>query len=177
MAAVGATLWFSGAAGAALRGLLELSPAHAVVSPGATLAPTLRAEVLAGMKGRAFASSADVVSYALEVSRAKLHFGMDHSTSLRFGEAEREGNCIEYAHLFGEVVELVAKEAKIDMKVRVVRSRASMRWMTSSTGGDAGVARTARRARGECCASAGADTPRESEVMTAARKRERIARA
>ncbi len=126
MAAVGATLWFSGAAGAALRGLLELSPAHAVVSPGATLAPTLRAEVLAGMKGRAFASSADVVSYALEVSRAKLHFGMDHSTSLRFGEAEREGNCIEYAHLFGEVVELVAKEAKIDMKVRVVRSRATL---------------------------------------------------
>lgn len=124
--ALGASLWWSGAPGASARTLLELSPQHVVANPKAKLDPTLRKEVLDGMKGRAFAGGNDVVAYALEVTGAHLHFGMAHKTSLAFTTAEREANCVEYAHLFGEVAELVAKEAKVDLKIRVVRSRATL---------------------------------------------------
>lgn len=124
--AAAAGLWFSGAPGAVARRLLELSPRHVVAQPKAKLDAALRKEVLEGLRGRTLATRGDVVDYALEVTRAHLHFGMDHGTSMAFTTGDREANCIEYAHLFATVAEIAAKESKVELKVRVVRSRATL---------------------------------------------------
>jgi hypothetical protein len=120
-----ATFWWGGPAGALAHSLLELSPQHVVSKTKAELDPALQKEIIDGMRGRSIKTADDVVAYALEHSRAQLHFGMAHKTSLRFG-AEREANCVEYAHFFAKVTAIVAKEAKIDLRVRVVRSKATM---------------------------------------------------
>lgn len=121
-----ATFWWAGPAGALAHSLLSLSPQHEVAKPNAKLDPALRKSIVDGMKGRTFATAADVVAYSLEQSRAQLHFGMTHKTSFSFGPKEREANCVEYAHFFAQVTALVAKEANIQLSTRVVRSRASV---------------------------------------------------
>jgi hypothetical protein len=121
-----ATFWWTGPAGALAHSLLELSPQHVVTKPAAKLDPALKTSIIEGMKGRSIKTAADVVAYSLERSRAQLHFGMAHKTSLQFSAKEREANCIEYAHFFAQVAAVVAKEANVELSARVVRSRASV---------------------------------------------------
>ncbi len=74
---------------------------------------------------RADAASVDaLVRFALRVTGARLHFGLEHQTTLEFGEKEREGNCIEYAHLFATVFNRAAERKRIPARASVVRSDA-----------------------------------------------------
>jgi hypothetical protein len=59
---------------------------------------------------------------ALDATGRRLHFGLQHATSLSFDDAEREGNCIEYAHLFAAIFEKAARRAHLDAHAFVVHS-------------------------------------------------------
>ncbi len=70
-------------------------------------------------------SSADeLVRFSLGVTGAHLHFGLEHKTTLKFGLKEREGNCIEYAHLFATVFNRAAERRKIAARAFVVHGDA-----------------------------------------------------
>lgn len=63
-----------------------------------------------------------MLRFALDATGRRLHFGLGHRTSLAFDETEREGNCIEYAHLFGTVFERAAARVHLDARAFVVHS-------------------------------------------------------
>ena len=59
-----------------------------------------------------------------------LHFGLEHKTTLRFGRKEREGNCVEYAHLFATVFNRAAGRKQVAARAYVVRSDARVLGVT-----------------------------------------------
>jgi hypothetical protein len=63
----------------------------------------------------------EVLALALDATAARLHFGLGHRTSLAFG-AEREGNCVEYAHLFAALFERARARAHVGARAFVVHS-------------------------------------------------------
>jgi len=67
-------------------------------------------------------SAEEVIAAALDETSRRLHFGLSHRTTLHFGSAEREGNCIEYAHLFASLVRRFGHDAGLDVTATVVRS-------------------------------------------------------
>jgi hypothetical protein len=56
------------------------------------------------------------------VTDESLFFGLDHRTTLTFTVGEREGNCIEYAHLFAHVFNQAAKRAGLRATASVIHS-------------------------------------------------------
>ena len=66
----------------------------------------------------------NLVSFALRMTAGALHFGLVHRTSLSFDGAEREGNCVEYAHLFASI--LNREHGSVDARAWVVRSDAKV---------------------------------------------------
>jgi hypothetical protein len=71
--------------------------------------------------GARVSSIDDAVAMALAITGEHLRFGLNHPTTLSFDEP-RAGNCVEYAHLFGTVLEEVARRAALTARVHVVRS-------------------------------------------------------
>ncbi len=67
-------------------------------------------------------SAEELIAVALDETSRRLHFGLSHRTTLQFGSAEREGNCIEYAHLFASLVRRFGRDAGLDVTATVVRS-------------------------------------------------------
>jgi hypothetical protein len=65
-----------------------------------------------------------LVRLSLDIAGADLRFGLDHATTLRFGSKEREGNCVEYAHLFATVFNRGAVKKRLVARAYVVRSDA-----------------------------------------------------
>ena len=82
---------------------VSLRPPHHVRAAAAKLAPALAREVDARIQQASPASVDDALRFSLEATAARLHFGLDHRTTLAFGAKEREGNCIEYSHLFAAI--------------------------------------------------------------------------
>ncbi len=101
-------------------GLLYGAP-HRVVTPSATLSRELAGRVDERAAREPAADVDAAIAQALEVTGSTLHFGLGHPTSLSFSE-EREGNCVEYAHLFATVFGRVANRAKLDVRAHVVHT-------------------------------------------------------
>jgi hypothetical protein len=112
------------AAAAALRAKVGLAflPPHAVRPAAAMLDPALAARVDGALAGARIESADDAIDFALDRTGELLHFGLGHATRLRFGVDEREGNCIEYAHLFATVFNRAAVARGLDARARVVHS-------------------------------------------------------
>ena len=66
----------------------------------------------------------ELVELSLGMTGERLRFGLGHKTSLAFGSKVREGNCIEYAHLFATVFNRAADRKRIAARAYVVHSDA-----------------------------------------------------
>jgi len=120
---IAVVLLFATAAGAALPhfAFALLAPHSARRSAAALDKPLERA--IDGSLDRATPDSVEsAMDVALSASDRLLHFGLQHTTSLSFAAAEREGNCIEYAHLFARIFDKAAAHAKLDARAYVVHS-------------------------------------------------------
>jgi hypothetical protein len=116
-------LLFATAAGAALPHFaFQLLAPHTAKRSTAVLERPLERAVDASIVKAAPDSVESAMDVALAVSDKILHFGLDHPTSFSFAAAEREGNCIEYAHLFARVFDKAAAKSKLDARAFVVHS-------------------------------------------------------
>jgi hypothetical protein len=116
-------LLFATAAAAAIpRFAFELLPPHTAKRSAAVLEKPLERAVDASLAKSEPDSVEGAMDVALSVSDRILRFGLAHTTSLSFAAAEREGNCIEYAHLFARVFDRAAARAKLDARAYVVHS-------------------------------------------------------
>jgi hypothetical protein len=102
--------------------LVSFGPPHHVRLSAATLTPTLARHLDAEVAAKAPATVDEALQVALEATARHLHFGLSHRTSLSFDDAEREGNCIEYAHLFAAAFARASAVAHIDARAFVVHS-------------------------------------------------------
>jgi hypothetical protein len=120
-------LLFATAAGAALpRFAIQLLPTHAVRRSAATLDKALDRAVDTSLSKASIDSVEAAMDFSLSASDRLLHFGLHHPQSLTFSAAEREGNCVEYAHLFARVFDKAAQHAGLDARAYVVHSRAEV---------------------------------------------------
>jgi hypothetical protein len=101
---------------------LSFGPPHHVKRPAATIDAAFVRDLDAQVDAAHLATAADLQRFALDATAARLHFGLGHPTSLVFGAAEREGNCIEYAHLFATIFEHARARAHVDAHAYVVHS-------------------------------------------------------
>src|SRR4051812_17719539 len=116
-------LLFATAAGAALpRYAFEFLPPHAAKRSAAVLDDGLGKAVDAGLARTEITSVEGAMDFSLSVSDKLFHFGLEHPTSLAFVAAEREGNCIEYAHLFAKVFDKAAARGGLAARAYVVHS-------------------------------------------------------
>ncbi len=116
-------LLFATAAGAALPHFaFQLLPPHTAKRSGAVLERPLERAVDATLASAAPDSVESAMDVSLSVSDKILHFGLGHTQSLSFAAASREGNCVEYAHLFARVFDRAAARAKLDARAFVVHS-------------------------------------------------------
>jgi hypothetical protein len=116
-------LLFATAAGAALPHFaFQLLPPHTVKRGAAVLDKKLERAVDESLARATPDSVESAMDIALSASDRLLHFGLTHPTSLSFAAVEREGNCIEYAHLFARVFDKAAARAKLDARAYVVHS-------------------------------------------------------
>ncbi|MEO6954375.1 MAG: hypothetical protein ABI321_21435 [Polyangia bacterium] len=99
------TLLLLGGVAIAERAWLRLGGAHVVGRPHAVASQAIEASL-----SRRLGAMRDLDSLqraTLAETGARLHFGLGHTTSLQF-DAEREGNCIEYAQLFSTLFDAAA---------------------------------------------------------------------
>jgi hypothetical protein len=116
-------LLFATAAGAALpRFAFQLLPAHTDRRSAAVLDKALDRAVDASLGRAAIDSVEAAMDFSLSASDRLLRFGLHHPQSLTFSAAEREGNCVEYAHLFARVFDKAAQRAGLDARAYVVHS-------------------------------------------------------
>jgi hypothetical protein len=101
--------------------LLTFGPPHHVKRPAASIDAAILRAVDARIDAARLATADDVLHFALDATAERLHFGLAHRTSLVFAE-EREGNCIEYAHLFAALFERARTRAHVDARAFVVHS-------------------------------------------------------
>jgi hypothetical protein len=116
-------LLFATAAGAALPHFaFELLAPHTAKKSAATLDKSLDRAVEASLAKASIDSVESAMDFTLAATDKLLRFGLEHQTSMTFPAAEREGNCIEYAHLFARVFERAAARGKINARAYVVHS-------------------------------------------------------
>jgi hypothetical protein len=101
---------------------LTLLPPHAVRRPAALLDPDLARHIDDGLTGSRIDATEDALAFALAQTGGALHFGLDHPTRLAFGLGDREGNCIEYAHLFAAIFNRAAGTRGLPARAHVVHS-------------------------------------------------------
>jgi hypothetical protein len=104
--------------------LVQFQPPHIVRTPAATFDPTLKEAVDRTIADASITSVRGLVEFSLSRTRAQLHFGLDHPTTLTFRAEEREGNCIEYSQLFATVFNRAAERKRIAARAYVVHSDA-----------------------------------------------------
>jgi hypothetical protein len=95
---------------------------HRLSRPAARLEPALWARVSAELGSASVETVEQAIAFSLQQSARQLHFGLGHRTSLAFGPAEREGHCVEYAHLFATVIQRVARWRGLELDAHVVHS-------------------------------------------------------
>src|SRR4051812_20522255 len=107
-------LLFATAAGAALpRYAFQLLPPHTAKRSTAALDKPLDRAIDASLTKAVPETVEGAMDMALSASDKLLRFGLEHTTSMAFTAAEREANCIEYAHLFARVFERAAQKGKL----------------------------------------------------------------
>jgi len=119
LACAGLVLW----AGPSLATrLLEFHAPHHAARSRAVLSAELVRAVAAARAEAAPRGVSALIDFALRQTRPRLRFGLDHPSSLGFDPREREGNCIEYSHLFASIFDRSAVAAGIDAQAFVVHS-------------------------------------------------------
>lgn len=103
---------------------LRLQAPHVVRAPAAMLDADVTREVDAAIDAAAPATPDELVTFALKATGARLHFGLGHQSRLAFTRDEREGNCIEYAHLFAAIANRAAARKGVGARAWVVHSDA-----------------------------------------------------
>jgi hypothetical protein len=103
--------------------VLTFGPPHHVKRPAAVIDGAALRTLDAQIDAAHLAGADQALRFALDATAARLHFGLAHRTSLAFG-AEREGNCIEYAHLFAAIFERARTRAS---SLCTTKARASTR--------------------------------------------------
>jgi hypothetical protein len=98
---------------------LGWGPQHQVSEPAAQLGTHVSAAV--AEQGADVQDLDDAERGALRITASLLHFGFRHRTQLRF-DRPRQGNCLEYAELFGVVFNQLAEGAKLTAHAEVVHS-------------------------------------------------------
>lgn len=109
-----------------LRLGVSLGPVHRRRALEAAVDPALVAQCEA--RARALGGTADaVLDAALEATEGALRFGLWHASSMSFraGRA-REGNCVEYAQLYGALAQRVGARLGLPLRVTVLRSDARL---------------------------------------------------
>jgi hypothetical protein len=101
--------------------LLSFGPPHHVKHPAAKIDVEVLHALDAEIDAAHLTDAAGVLRFALDATAARLHFGLAHRTSFAFGP-EREGNCIEYAHLFAALFDRAKARAHVDARAFVVHS-------------------------------------------------------
>jgi hypothetical protein len=97
---------------------------HVARAPAAALDAEYARAIDARIREAKVASLEELIQLSLDVSGAGLRFGLGHKTTLTFGTREREGNCIEYAHLFASVFNRGAERRHISARAYVIHSDA-----------------------------------------------------
>jgi hypothetical protein len=116
-------LLFATAAAAAIPHFaVEFLSPHVVKRSAAVLDKPLDQAVLVALGKTEIKTVEQAMDFALSASDRLLHFGLEHPTSLAFTAAEREGNCIEYAHLFARVFDKAAHKAGLTARAYSVHS-------------------------------------------------------
>lgn len=116
-------LLFATAAAAALpRFAFELSGPHTVKRSTAALDKPLEKAIDTALEKTSILTVEEAMDFALSASDKLLHFGLDHSTSMAFSASDREGNCIEYAHLFARVFDKAAQKGGLAARAYAVHS-------------------------------------------------------
>lgn len=116
-------LLFATAAAAAIpHYALELLAPHTVKRSAAVLDKPLEKALDAAIEKTEIASVDDAMNFSLSATDKLLHFGLEHPTSMSFSGADREGNCIEYAHLFAHVFDRVASKSGLSARAFAVHS-------------------------------------------------------
>jgi hypothetical protein len=100
---------------------LTFGPPHHVKRSAAAIDAAVLGEIDRQIDAAPPTDAAGVLRLALDSTASRLHFGLGHRTSLAFG-AEREGNCIEYAHLFAALFERIRARVHVDAHAYVVHS-------------------------------------------------------
>jgi len=95
---------------------------HSTRAPAVTLDKALEAAIEFKLRETRIDSVEEAVTFSLRMTGARLHFGLGHPTRLTFGAEEREGNCIEYAHLFARIFDMAASRGKLRARAYVVHS-------------------------------------------------------
>jgi hypothetical protein len=116
-------LLFATVAGAALpRFAFQLLAPHTARRSGAALDKALDRAVEASLAKAPLDSVEGAMDFSLAASDKLLRFGLGHPQSLSFAAAEREGNCVEYAHLFARIFDRAAQRGRLDARAWVVHS-------------------------------------------------------
>lgn len=104
------------------RANVGLHGPHTKRVSSASLEPALAAAIEVKLGELKMRSVDEALEFALRQTRTRLRFGLGHPTRLEFGPAEREANCIEYAHFFARVFDMAAQKNKLHAKAYVVHS-------------------------------------------------------
>ncbi len=118
LAIVGLTLFAS----ALTRANVGLVGPHTTRASAATLDKPLEAAIEFKLGETRLKTVEEAVRFSLRMTGARLHFGLGHPTRLSFGPEEREGNCIEYSHLFARLFDMAAARSKLSARAYVVHS-------------------------------------------------------
>ena len=106
--------------------LVQMSAPHRAQADPA-LEPSDRARLVAWSRNqRRPADVRDVIALALEFTANHFWFGLGHRTRRRYDEQPRQGNCVEYSHLFAQSVEVLGHLHGYDLKATPVRSEAQL---------------------------------------------------
>jgi len=104
------------------RSLITLLPPHGASAPAARLDKELTTQVDASLAKADIADVGGTIDAALSITDESLFFGLEHLVNLSFTPGEREGNCIEYAHLFAQVFNRAAQRSGLNATASVIHT-------------------------------------------------------
>jgi hypothetical protein len=114
-------VWLASSRGWATE-LFEFHAPHRAVRSRAVLEQPLAESVRAAREQSSPRGISELIEFALDQTAQHLHFGLGHRTTLAFSPSEREGNCIEYSHLFAKIFEAGAEASGVRATSYVVNS-------------------------------------------------------
>jgi len=105
-----------------LETLVTFQAPHVARKPAASLDAAFAQKLDREAQAAKIATADDALKFSLGATASALHFGLGHRTRLTFDGEDREGNCVEYAELFGQIFN--RERGAVDARAWVVRSDA-----------------------------------------------------